>query len=175
MKDVMIDLETLGNTNNAVVVQIGACYFNRHTGEIGEKFSVNIDADSSLREGFEVTGSTIYWWLEQEYNARSSIISGEKKMVGRAMVLFNRFLEKAECIWSHATFDYVILLNHLNKLNIKPSFSYRSARDLRTLTDLVKIDPKSYKSDGVLHNGLGDCIFQVGYTVDCINALNNHP
>lgn len=171
MKDVMIDLETLGNSNNAVVVQIGACYFDSGTGEVGDTFQVNVDAESSLRAGFEVSGSTIYWWLGQGTDAQTSILRGEKEDVATAFNNLNLFLKKARCIWSHATFDFVILMNHLNRLNIKPKFHYRSARDIRTLVDLAKIDHKGYERAGIHHNALDDCIYQVRYTVDCIKAI----
>jgi len=38
MKDVMLDVETLGTKSTAAIIQIGACYFDRETGEIGDKF-----------------------------------------------------------------------------------------------------------------------------------------
>ncbi len=174
MKDVMLDLETMGNGSNAVIVQIGACYFDRKTGEIGDKFIINVDIESSLSEGFSVSGSTIYWWLNNDKEAIKSIIEGEKTPVKTAINMINDFLRKSECIWSHATFDFVIVMNHFHKLQIKPTFHYRSARDLRTLVDLSKIDHKQYSREGVHHNALDDCIYQVKYAVDCLNVISKN-
>lgn len=172
MKDLMIDLETFGKSYNAVVVQIGACYFDRITGEIGDTFIVNIDAERSMQCGFEMDASTVYWWLWQSKKARLSILEGNRSFVTDAITSFNDFAKKAKYIWSHATFDFVILMNYFNKMHIKPSFHYRSARDLRTLVDLAGItDFDKYRRVGVHHNALDDCVYQVQYAVDCLNIL----
>lgn len=172
MKDVMLDLETFGNSKTSVIVQIGACYFDRYTGEIGDTFKINIDAESSLREGFDVWGSTIYWWLDQSEDARKSILAEPRVDVLEAVNQLNDFIKGVKQIWSHATFDFVILKGHFEKLNIKPNFHYRAARDLRTLTDLAGIkDWKKYERVGTHHDALDDCKFQVKYAVDCFNIL----
>jgi len=170
MKDVMLDLETFGNGNNAVIVQIGACYFDRTTGEIGSTFSSNVNSNDGIRNGFEVTGSTIEWWLQQSEEARKSII-GNTHPVKDAINDLNEFLSKAETIWSHATFDFVIIMNHLNKLGIKPKFHYRSARDIRTLVDIASVKESKVVREGTHHNALSDCLFQVKYCVECFNKL----
>jgi hypothetical protein len=171
MKDVMIDLETFGNGNMSLIVQVGACYFDRHTGEIGDTFSLNVDADTGLRHGFQMDGSTIYWWLQQNPDAQKSVCAEPRYDIVVAMNMLNDFLKKASYVWSHATFDFVIVMNTLKRLNIKPSIHYRSARDIRTLVDLAGINHRNYQRVGVAHNGLDDCIYQVKYVVDCINAI----
>jgi len=175
LTDVMVDLETFGKTKDSVIVQIGACYFDRVTGEIGEKLFINIDAESSLEKGFVIDASTVYWWLGQSDSARKSITEGNKLVVTEAIQKTNQFLANASNIWSHATFDYVILMNHLEKLNIKPSFRYTTARDIRTLVDLAGINIwTAYKRTGVAHTALEDCLFQVKYCVDCMNKLRGN-
>jgi hypothetical protein len=66
MKDIMIDIETLGTGTRGLITQIGACYFDRNTGEIGDKFCENIQIQDALDNGFEVRGDTIKFWLEQD-------------------------------------------------------------------------------------------------------------
>ena len=171
MKDVMIDLETFGTTHNAVVVQVGACYFDRITGEISDTFLQNIDADTSLQRGFEFDGDTVYWWLKQDKEAQDSIVKGRKEDVEVTMIKFNAFLKGAKYVWSHVTFDFVILMNHLKQLNIKPSFHHKTARDIRTLVHLAKISPKGYSRLGTHHNALDDCFYQVKYVTDCLNRI----
>ncbi len=43
MRDCMIDFETLGTGPDAAIIQVGACYFDRVTGEIGATFKRNFD------------------------------------------------------------------------------------------------------------------------------------
>ncbi len=173
MKDVMIDFETFGNGQNACVVQVGACYFDRNTGEIGEKFKMNVNAEDATKNGAQIDAPTVYWWLQQSTEAVRSILTGESSPEREVFEKFNDFLKKADAIWSHATFDYVILMNVLRRLGIKPKFSYRSARDIRTLVDLADVNTKAPRpeSAGVAHDGLDDAIYQVSYCVTAMNKL----
>lgn len=173
MNDVMVDLETWGSGNNAVVVQIGAVFFNRQTGAMGEKFKCNVQARTAVKHGFDIDADTIYWWLRQDPDAIKSITNGEDKLnITDAFSRFNDFLEPAKCVWSHATFDFVIIQNVMRTLEIKPSFHYRAARDIRTLVDLSGINIKSIKREGVHHDALDDAIFQVKYCVQAMRKMN---
>jgi len=42
-KDIMLDIETMGIRPTSAIVQLGACYFDRITGEIGDKFFMRTD------------------------------------------------------------------------------------------------------------------------------------
>ena len=170
-KDVMIDLETLGNGKNACVVQIGACYFNRETGEIGDKFKVNVDAESAMRSGADMDASTVYWWLSQSPEAIASIIAQPRVSIEQAFTDLNVFLSGARAIWSHATFDFVTITETYKRLNIKPLFGFRAARDIRTLVDLAKITVDGRVRIGTHHDGLADAIHQVGYCVEALNKI----
>lgn len=57
--DVMIDVETLANSSNYAIIQIGAAVFNRKTGDIVDKFKVNVDSQSSIGKGMEMNADTI--------------------------------------------------------------------------------------------------------------------
>ncbi len=163
MNNVMIDLETLGNGENKCIVQIGACYFDRLTGDIGQTFKCNVDAKSATDAGFQLDAQTVYWWLAQSEAARASILEDPKLPVEVALKKLNAFLAPAKYIWSHATFDFVTVMETYRKLNIKPAFSYRTARDIRTLMDLFNITVDKTEREGVHHDGLADAIHQVKY------------
>lgn len=175
MKDVMIDIETLGNGKHAALIQVGACYFNRATGEIGETFKVNIDARSAVDSGAELDADTVYWWLSQSKEAISAVTAEPQMAIVPAMNQLNDFLEKAKAVWSHATFDFVIVTETLKRLKIKPKFHYRTCRDIGTLVDLANIDTKdpNLVRGGIHHDGLDDCIFQVRYCVMAFNKLES--
>ena len=167
----MIDMETLGNGKHAAVIQIGACYFDRNTGEIGQTFDMNIDAESAVRSGAEMDAATVYWWLSQSKEAIDSVIAQPRIDTTLAFEALNEFLKDAKTIWSHATFDFVILTETLKRLQIKPSFRYTVARDIRTLVDLAKITFSKTKREGLHHNGLDDCKHQVKYCVEAMNKI----
>lgn len=172
MNDIMLDLETLGNGNRAVIVQIGACYFDRDTGEIGEEFFVKVDANSCVRAGLEMDPSTVYWWLSQSEEARKSLIEGQTYDLKDSIESFDRFVKSHhDQVWSHATFDFVILMNAYRAVNFSPKSRYSAARDIRTLVDLSGGWRKDYVRKGTHHNALDDCKYQVEYCVDMLNRL----
>ena len=171
----MIDFETFGNGKNACVVQIGACYFNRETGETGEYFKSNIDARSAIASGADMDADTIYWWLSQSPDAIKSVTEIPLIEIKDAFESLNAFLALAEGvrIWSHATFDFVILTETLKRLKMKPRFSYRAARDIRTLLDLSGVDFKKVPREGLHHDALDDCFHQIKYCVEAFKSLKN--
>lgn len=48
--DIMVDLETLGTRQDAIVLEISAVEFNCHTGEIGEVFDAKLDIDEQVQD-----------------------------------------------------------------------------------------------------------------------------
>lgn len=171
MKDVMLDFETLGNGKDKCICQVAAVYFNNITGEIGQEFKANIDAASHEQYGGKLDASTVYWWLKQSNEARLSITNGELREITSAFIDLNDFLNGAKRIWSHATFDFVTLVDTMKQIGLKPSFSYKVGLDLRTLTYLggVKID--KIVREGTHHDALDDCKYQVKYCVAALNAI----
>lgn len=166
MTDIMIDLETLGTSSNAAVVQIGACFFNRATGEIGRSLRINVRPDVGV-----IDSDSVMFWLSQSKGAQNSILAEPRKGSKEAFEELNKFIQGAKYIWSHATFDFVILTNTLRVLGIKPMFRYQAARDIRTLQDLAGYPMPSKGREGVHHDALDDCKFQVAYCVAAFNAL----
>jgi hypothetical protein len=171
-KNAMLDFETFSTGKRPVICQIGACYFDLGTGEVGETFKLNVDAQSSLQAGASMELSSVYWWLAQSEEARQSILKEPRIDIREAMTQLNDFLADADNIWSHATFDFVLMSETLKLLNIKPKFSFRSARDIRTLVSLSKLTVKSIPREGTHHDALDDCKHQAKYVSAAYNKLN---
>lgn len=166
----MIDFETLGNGTNKCVCQVGAVYFDKTTGELGKEFFANVDAASHELHGGRLDANTVYWWLQQSDAARLSLLDNKQEIAG-VFIRLNEFLAPAARIWSHATFDFVTLLETMKQLNIRPAFGYKKGLDLRTLTYLAGTKVDAHERQGVHHNGLDDCKFQVKYAVAALNAI----
>ena len=161
MRRVMIDFETFGNGKQSCLAQVGACDFYPD-GTIGRTFKKNIDAEDSERNGGLIDASTVYWWLAQSEEARASLLP-ERYSERMTLTELNEFLQGADEIWSHATFDFVILIEALKRHAIKPLFSFKAARDIRTLKALSKADVSKIVRTGTHHDGLADAIFQSQY------------
>jgi len=174
--DLMIDLETLGNTSNSAIVQIGACYFDRNTGEIGRCFLIDMIIDDACKHG-EINASTIVWWLQQSKEAQDSVF-GERPVrviLKSALSEFTRTMtEGVVSVWCHVDFDWVILQNAYKSVELKFPFAYWQRKDLRTIIDIADVNPKKdFVNEGIAHNALDDCKFQVKYTVGCFNKLRS--
>lgn len=171
MKDLMIDIETMGNGSNAAMIQLAGVYFDPE-GNTGAEFCANIDLEDSLKRGFVKDPSTEKWWKEQDQNILKAILSNVRP-VEETMNLFSVFAAPAARVWSHATFDFVIVQNYLRKLKIRP-MPHKGARDIRTLVDLSGINLGSYDWSKKTHNALDDCKFQVQYCTDAMKLLKGN-
>lgn len=172
-KDLMLDFETLGNGKDKCICQIGLLYFNSVTGEHGESLKINIDAGSHESYGGKIDAATVYWWLEQSDAARVSLIPNREPIL-QAMHKVNHFISKASRIWSHATFDFVTLIETFKQLDIKPTVSYKTGLDIRTLVYLSGISLSDTPRTGTHHDALADCEHQVKYCVLALNAVKTN-
>ena len=145
MTDLMLDIETLGTGTRGLITQIGACYFDRYTGEIGDKFCENIRIQDSLNNNFEVDEGAIKFWLEQDKKIIKLMLK-DAQDIRKVLEHFKQFYKKGTMAWSHATFDFPILTNAYHLLKIRQPIPYKKMRDIRTLVDLSRIKRnKNYK------------------------------
>ncbi len=165
----MIDFEAFGTGKNPCLSQVGAVYFDPTSGELGPEFSANIDAASHQKAGGILDAETVYWWLNQSKEAISTLLTN-KQDVTKVMTDLNEFLKDAKYVWSHATFDYVLLQNTFKQLGIKSNVSYKAGLDIRTLIHLAGTTTNRVRA-GTHHNGLDDCKHQVKYCVEAITKL----
>lgn len=162
---VMLDLETLGVCSDAVVLSIGACYFQPETGEIGNGFNMSIDIEDTCRYG-NITASTIKWWLTQSEPARMSVVSGTHT-VDEVLDEFDKFLGGANnksLIWGNgADFDNVILSNlYQNADRVIPwgQYNNRCFRTLKKILAQTMSNEEPPIRQGTHHNALDDAIYQ---------------
>lgn len=138
MTNVMIDLETLGTSASAAIVQLGAVKFDpTDTVSVSvDTFERTISIDSNLRAGRTVDGSTIEWWLRQSGEARRSIVSGPVSLF-MALYDFADWLglpAEIEGLWSHgAAFDVAILEDAYRGSTRAAPWDHRVVRDTRTM------------------------------------------
>jgi exodeoxyribonuclease VIII len=179
MKDVMLDLETLGNRSNAAIISIGAVFFDISTGDIGDKFYTSISLESSLRYG-DVDGSTLAWWMKQSSEAQSVFNDAKSVPLLDALAHFSSFIgskKNSVYVWGNgATFDNVILSNAYVRASMPRPWHYSKDCDVRTLAklgrDIIGTDFKEKTSNvGTAHNALDDAIFQVKWCSQIYKSL----
>lgn len=167
MQDVMTDIEAMGTGNFGMITQIGACYFDMSSGEIGDKFSVNISMENSFKEGFVIDPGAVKFWLNE---TNRTFLGGQLLSVREALGKYHGFVSKADRMWSHL-FDFVLIQQAMEKTNLH-LLKWKKWRDINTLVDLSGI--KHDKTDNIrqgAHDGLSDAIYQVGYCVKAYNKI----
>lgn len=176
--DVMIDIETLGNTSSAQILTISAITFDPFTNSnlIADMFYRTIDLDSyqKYENRFTFDKSTLLWWMKQEKQVRKEAFSGEytieevmKEFVDWCFLMQAKY-EKDIKVWSHgASFDISILRHALSVLQLEIPWNYKNIRDTRTLFDLAQVDLNTIGDipiRGVIfprHHAMGDCARQI--------------
>ena len=69
----MLDIETMGSTNDAALIAIGCAFFDLKTETIGPTFSATINLASAVADGGVMDASTVVWWLGQSEDARKGV------------------------------------------------------------------------------------------------------
>lgn len=167
MNEMMTDIECMGTGTYGMITQIGACYFDIATGEIGDKFSVNISMENSFKEGFVIDPGAVKFWLNE---TNRTFLGGQLLSAREALGKYYAFASKADRMWSHL-FDFVLIQQALERLKLD-LLKWKKWRDINTLVYLSGL--KSDKTDNVrdsAHDGLADAIYQVGYCTEAFNKI----
>lgn len=173
MRNIMIDLETLSTSSNAAIVSIGAVEFDEILG-ITNTFYVNIDIQSCLNKGLEVSGSTIKWWMKQDKEAKRALFT-DPVSLKEALIEFKTWIvagPKNIQVWGNgAAFDNVVLKNAYSKFNSEAPWHYTADRCYRTMKcSFPNFDMDT--TDGVAHNALDDARWQAEYLLKLVEKNN---
>lgn len=172
---VMIDLETFGNSPQAVIVQIAAVAFElRSGGKVldTKAFNVYVDPQSCANSGLTFDGDTMLWWLQQSEAARKAIVDGIEKEgvpLHEALDALNKWPEQVldtnwasiEGVWANgAAFDAPILETAYRRYGERSPWKFRQVYDQRTAYLLLGGKP-DIPDMGVGHDAKDDCIYQI--------------
>ena len=181
MKDVMLDIETLGVGKRAVILSIALLQFDKESGDLGDQLYLVLNSDSQRGVGRTTDASTIHWWDSQSGEAKEVLTQAETGGVKweEALREVTEFLHpiKGVTVWSNgANFDIAILEEAYYLAGKKLPWTFWKTRCVRTLHDLCKeISGISCKQQvtypTVAHNALEDCKFQIEYCVKAYNRL----
>lgn len=170
-KHLMVDLETMAVSPNAVVLTLGAVHFNPYGTGYSDKiyFRINIDDQDALNR--EIDPLTIEWWSKQDPAIMEEAFSSDNRVpLVDAINQFHKFAWGCSAFWSHgATFDLVILEHIYRSLNKPLPWNFWQLRDTRTLFDLG-FDPDM--PTGGKHDALEDAIRQAVGVQNMYRKLN---
>ena len=167
----MLDLETLGTGNNAVIISIGAVLFDED-GISKNTFYLRVDPQSCVDVGMEMSVSTVMWWMKQSEEARAEF-NKPSVSIEQALLSFRTWLVEhspnfgERKVWGNGVrFDNEILDNAYKKCKLETPWPYWGDACYRTLKNLfpeVKME-----RTGTFHNALDDARSQA---LHCIRLL----
>ena len=188
--DIMVDLETLGTRQDAIVLEISAVEFNCHTGEIGEVFDAKLDIDEQVQYRRSLNRETLQWWFKQDEEARKNIFDEDVDIIrfniSRALAEFSNFVERCnnKCnsdsdrrvvkLWGNGSiFDIGILQNMYENgiIKMKLPWKFWAVNDVRTIVDLNPDVKKNCKFDGTPHCAVDDCKHEIKYLVETLKTI----
>lgn len=190
--DIMLDLETLGTSEDSrmVILSIGAVAFDITEAENLEdiapdrQFHCYLDIHQQVKYGRHTDPSTILWWLEQNDHARHAVVDGQRRSTGVASALlsFNEFMEnfRAQHLWGNGSdFDCKAIRTLYNDIDLRCSIPWYGNRCMRTLKnmyrmvhdtrDMPNVDMKSR----VAHDALNDALYQTLVTQRMYRELSH--
>jgi 3' exoribonuclease, RNase T-like len=167
MKNMMIDIETLATSPNAIILSIAAVKFN-FGDDRTENFSVNIDPKSCAEYGMIKDPETIQWWQSQRPDALKAFMSNQIQLKD-ALSQLTEFSSGDTVWWCNGmNFDYPILEWSYKALGMRAPWKYWNLRDARTMYAVCDIDMKNYPRVGTYHNALDDCLTQIKALKECL-------
>ena len=170
---VMLDAETLSNIAvTAPMISLGAVKFLAD-GTIVDKFKVNIDAKDVISYGFKPSKQTIEWWKSQP-EAMKSLLDDKKTLQVAMSEFVSWYGPKSLQTWVNgASFDFPIMDNHLNAVDMVVPWKYWDQNDYRTVLNIFNLDNSKLRknSSNTYHDAVADCIAQVEILTTILRPL----
>lgn len=162
--DIMLDLETLGFSNDVALVQVGACRFVRSTGEVTDCFERNILVSDCLAYGAKVDAGTEAWWRKRGGIPDQALAVPIPQALGeliawtQATGRVKGYIGSVWCQGPH--FDIAKLDWWFDTLGFPQPWEFWRVKDCRTVRLLA--EEKGFNNDyKAAHTALADCKVQV--------------
>lgn len=139
--DIMVDIETLGTKQNAVVLSIGAVRFRMGVQDDvdtimdGDRnFYARLDTDEQELRGRTTDEDTLAWWKRRSSQARN-VLTETGEPVQSVLARFTIFCADAKRMWGNGNmFDNAIIRSLYDDYNQDYPIPYWRDLDMRTLT-----------------------------------------
>jgi hypothetical protein len=166
MNDIMVDLETMGTTADAVIISIGAVKFDLTSDAVSDEgFYASISVESNLDYGRRISEDTLVnFWMDDEKtgNGARSVFKEPKQGIDDAFDAFAKWVDRPDYrIWSNgANFDEPILAHAFTQLRMPIPWKFWNVRCVRTFKNLPGAKDVVVPRVGVHHNALADALTQ---------------
>ncbi|NRA42467.1 MAG: 3'-5' exoribonuclease [Pseudomonadales bacterium] len=173
--ELMLDIETLGTNNNAVILSIGVTVFSvSENNPCADSFYCELPVQPQIDNGRTICASTLKWWQRQktvcpivhdDENEANNFAETVEKLVDLCEFIGTKYPGRK--IWAHGTtFDIVRTESLLEDFGMKVPWSWWSVMDCRTVTNLIDCRSKANN-----HNALDDAINQARWIIKAKKKL----
>ena len=170
MSDIMLDLETLATSPDAVILTFGAIKFDPFDAakEMSDGIYFRLDVDEQIDLGRRVDQGTVAWWGTQSAEVREEALGETDRVsIEDFTKALNKFVVGATRIWAQGpVFDIVILENLYRQIGKPAPWQYYAIRDSRTLLKALGDDRNG---GALLHNALADAVSQAEAVQSAVN------
>lgn len=163
MRDVMIDIETLGTEPGCVILSIGAVQFDMDTGTLGDRFYEVIDLKSSQNWELEIEPKTLRWWMEQGEAARAVFNDPNAADLEDTLHRFTAWYPESAKAWaSGIVFDIGILEHTMRVCGVQIPWKFWNVADHRTVRNLLPLTTRQNLTvePATAHVAIDDAIAQ---------------
>ena len=174
-RDVMIDLETLATTPDAVVLTIAGIRFNyskdyKHIQNPYDMDFFYCRVDTESQSNRYIDPDTLAWWAKQDEDIKAEAFDSNNRLsLNDALNAFNYWASGADRYWANGSaFDFPILESCNADLDNINAWRYWQVMDARTV---FKIQPNHYVPTQSKHHALYDCLNQLQRLTDCLSKL----
>ena len=172
MKHIMLDLETLGTTADAVILSIGAVCFDLDSTAIDDNgFYASLTVESNLAAGRRISEDTLKWWMKQPPAAQTVFHEQKDTLTDGLQHLVDWFGGDMDYyVWSNgADFDLPMLAHALTSVGLPIPWKFWNSRCFRTYKSLPGVKALTLPSmAGTKHNALVDAYHQA----QCAQAIH---
>lgn len=181
VKNVMIDIETLGTTPDACILQVGAVWWDNQVIHDGISFNLSVSEQTKL--GRKIDPQTVGWWMDDKVssNVRKSVLErSDTVSLEDGLRCLNDYIRPTDndsldevVVWANPPqFDISIIRSAMEQVGIIPSWKHWQERDLRTLRNICKqLGIKFEEKNKEHHSALSDARHQVTEVINLLEVL----
>jgi len=178
VNDIMLDLETYGNTPGSMILSIGAAAFDDYTGEIDAGF-YTVVFEGGKDFGLHRDEGTVDWWKKQSDGARQVLKDCRQPDAPRLPAALDmlddyvrRFGGRDAQVWGCGSdFDNALVRSAYRAVDVarEPAWMFWNNRCYRTLKSLYGASAIDRRG-GTHHNALDDARAQAEHCIRLLQA-----
>lgn len=157
----MVDLETLGYEENAIILSIGGVKFDPNGEKIIDGFHFRFDVDEQEAKGRVINESSLEWWGGQDNKAIETAFGSEDRTdVTEILTFLRRWFVGIDKVWAQGVaFDMPMLEHIFKQYDMIHPWNFWDVRDSRTLFGIMPVDPRKAQTFDA-HDALEDARVQ---------------